>query len=131
MNQSIINVTILVRDYDEAIDFYTNVLGFKLLEDTDLGSGKRWVRVAPPGSKGTSLLLAQASTPEQIAHIGNQTGGRVFLFLQTDDFYRDYPILKERGLNFIEEPRHEPYGTVAIFEDLYGNRWDFIQYSEL
>lgn len=102
-----------------------------MLEDTDLGSGKRWVRVAPTGSIGTSLLLAQASTPEQVAHIGNQTGGRVFLFLQTDDFWRDYPTLKARGLNFIEEPRHESYGTVAIFEDLYGNRWDFIQYSEL
>lgn len=129
MQQSIINISLLVRDYDEAITFYTQVLGFILVEDTDLGGGKRWVRVSPPGGNGTSLLLAQAATPDQVAHIGNQTGGRVFLFLQTDDFYRDYPVLKTRGLNFIEEPRHEPYGTVAIFEDLYGNRWDFIQYK--
>jgi len=129
MQQSIINITILVRDYDEAISFYTRVLGFNLLEDSDLGAGKRWVRIAPPGSIGTSLLLAQATTPEQVAHIGNQTGGRVFLFLQTDDFFRDYPVLKARGLHFIEEPRHELYGIVAIFEDLYGNRWDFIQYN--
>lgn len=128
MKQSIQSVALLVRDYDEAIAFYTQVLGFTLVEDSDLGGGKRWVTVSPPGSTGTSLLLAQASTPEQIAHIGNQTGGRVFLFLQTDDFWRDYPILKARGLNFIEEPREEPYGVVAIFEDLYGNRWDFIQY---
>jgi catechol 2,3-dioxygenase-like lactoylglutathione lyase family enzyme len=131
MQQTIINVTLVVPDYDEAIQFYTQVLGFTLLEDTDQGGGKRWVRVSPPGSKGTSLLLAQAATSDQIAHIGNQTGGRVFLFLQTDDFWRDFPTLKAQGLNFIEEPRHEPYGIVAIFEDLYGNRWDFIQYTEL
>ena len=130
MQQSITNVTIVVNDYDEAIAFYTQTLGFSLLEDTDMGGGKRWVRVTPPGSSGTSLLLAQATTPEQVAHIGNQTGGRVFLFLQTDDFWRDYPVLKARGLNFIEEPRNEPYGVVAIFEDLYGNRWDFIQYTK-
>ena len=129
MKQSIVAVSLVVRDYDEAIDFYTRVLGFSLMEDTDLGAGKRWVTVSPPGNVGTHLLLAQATTPEQVAHIGNQTGGRVFLFLQTDDFYRDYPILKARGLNFIEEPRHETYGVVAIFEDLYGNRWDFIQYQ--
>jgi len=129
MQQSIINVTLVVRDYDEAIAFYTQVLGFTLVEDTDLGGGKRWVRVAPPGSSGTSLLLAQATDPEQTSRIGNQTGGRVFLFLQTDDFGRDYPNLKSHGLNFIEEPRNEPHGVVAIFEDLYGNRWDFIQYT--
>lgn len=131
MQQSIINITIVVRDYDEAIAFYTQVLGFTLVEDTNLGGGKRWVRVTPPGSSGTSLLLAQATNPEQTSRIGNQTGGRVFLFLQTDDFWRDYPILKARGLHFIEEPRNEPYGVVAIFEDLYGNRWDFIQYGKL
>ncbi|MBE0685522.1 MAG: VOC family protein [Anaerolineaceae bacterium] len=131
MQQSIINVTIVVPDYDEAIAFYTQVLGFNLLEDTDMGGGKRWIRVSPPGSNGTSLLLAQATNPEQASRIGNQTGGRVFLFLQTDDFWRDYPTLKDRGLHFIEEPRQEPYGIVAIFEDLYGNRWDFIQYTEL
>jgi catechol 2,3-dioxygenase-like lactoylglutathione lyase family enzyme len=130
MQQSIINVTIVVRDYDEAIVFYTQVLGFTLMEDTDLGGGKRWVCVSPPGSSGTNLLLAQATNPEQANRIGNQTGGRVFLFLQTDDFWRDYPVLKSRGLNFIEEPRHESYGTVVIFEDLYGNRWDFIQYTK-
>ena len=129
MQQSIINVTLIVRDYDEAIDFYTKVLGFNLVEDTDMGNGKRWVRVSPPGSIGTCLLLAKAANSEQVSCIGNQTGGRVFLFLQTDDFWRDYPMLKARGLNFIEEPREEPYGVVAIFEDLYGNRWDFIQYS--
>jgi catechol 2,3-dioxygenase-like lactoylglutathione lyase family enzyme len=129
MQQSIINVTLVVRDYDEAIQFYTQVLGFTLLEDTDMGGRKRWVLVSPPGNSGTSLLLAQAANPEQTSRIGNQTGGRVFLFLQTDDFWRDYPVLKSRGLNFIEEPRHEPYGIVAIFEDLYGNRWDFIQYT--
>ncbi len=131
MQQSIVHVSIVVRDYDEAIHYYTQILGFTLLEDTDLGEGKRWVTVSPPGSNATSLLLAQASTNEQEAHIGNQTGGRVFLFLQTDDFMRDYPSLKARGVNFIEEPRHEPYGTVAIFEDLYGNRWDFIEYNIL
>ncbi len=98
MRQSIINVTIVVRDYDEAIAFYTQILGFILLEDTDLGDGKRWVRVSPPGSSATSLLLAQATNPQQINRIGDQTGGRVFLFLQTDDFWRDYPILKARGL---------------------------------
>ncbi|HSM25152.1 MAG TPA: VOC family protein [Anaerolineaceae bacterium] len=130
MQQSIINVTVVVRDYDQAINFYTQVLGFTLEEDTDLGGGKRWVLVSPPGSSGTCLLLAQAANSEQASRIGNQTGGRVFLFLQTDDFWRDYPILKSRGLNFIEEPRQEPYGIVAIFEDLYGNRWDFIQYTE-
>ena len=130
MQQSIINVTLVVRDYDEAIQFYTQVLGFTLLEDADMGGGKRWVRVSPPGSSGASLLLAQATNPEQTSRIGNQTGGRVFLFLQTDDFMRDFPTLKARGLNFIEEPRHEPYGIVAIFEDLYGNRWDFIQYTK-
>jgi catechol 2,3-dioxygenase-like lactoylglutathione lyase family enzyme len=131
MQQSIINVTIVVYDYDEAIAFFTQILGFIMVEDTDLGGGKRWVRVSPPGGNGTSLLLAQATNPEQASRIGNQTGGRVFLFLQTDDFWRDYSTLKTRGLNFIEEPRQEPYGIVAIFEDLYGNRWDFIQYAEL
>jgi catechol 2,3-dioxygenase-like lactoylglutathione lyase family enzyme len=131
MQQSIINISLVVRDYDEAISFYTQVLGFILVEDTELGGGKRWVRVSPPGGNGTSLLLAQATNPEQASRIGNQTGGRVFLFLQTDDFWRDYSTLKTRGLNFIEEPRQEPYGIVAIFEDLYGNRWDFIEYAEL
>jgi catechol 2,3-dioxygenase-like lactoylglutathione lyase family enzyme len=130
MQQSIINVTLVVCDYEEAIEFYTQVLGFNLMEDTDMGNGKHWVRVSPPGNSGTCLLLAQAANAEQASRIGNQTGGRVFLFLQTDDFWRDFPTLKARGLHFIEEPREEPYGVVAIFEDLYGNRWDFIQYTE-
>jgi len=117
----------VVRNYDEAIAFYTNVLGFQLLEDTDLGAGKRWVLVAPAGSSGTSVLLAQAATPEQISRIGNQTGGRVFLFLHTDDFWRDYRTLISRNVKFARDPKEEPYGTVAVFKDLYGNLWDLIQ----
>ena len=127
MPQSIGYVALLVRDYDEAIAFYTQALGFRLVEDTDLGNGKRWVLVAPPGSDGTRLLLARAVTPEQSSRIGNQTGGRVFLFLHTDDFWRDYRDMTERGVKFIEKPREESYGTVAQFEDLYGNKWDLLQ----
>lgn len=127
MPQTLGALTLLVRDYDEAIRFYTGVLGFDLLEDTDLGGGKRWVRVAPPGSNGTALLLAKAATPEQIARIGDQTGGRVFLFLNTDDFERDYERLRVNGVRFLEEPRRESYGTVAVFEDGYGNRWDLLE----
>ncbi len=127
MNQRIGYVALLVRDYDEALAFYTGVLGFDLIEDTALGGGKRWVLVAPPGNGGTCLLLAKATTPEQIARIGDQTGGRVFLFLHTDDFWRDYHALRARGLQFTEEPRRESYGTVAIFVDLYGNRWDLLE----
>jgi catechol 2,3-dioxygenase-like lactoylglutathione lyase family enzyme len=127
MEQNIDCVALLVRDYDEAIAFFTKTLHFTLLEDTALGNGKRWVRVSPPGSRNTGLLLAKASTPEQERHIGNQTGGRVFLFLQTDDFWRDYHEMKSRGVHFREEPRQETYATVAVFEDLYGNKWDFLQ----
>ena len=128
MSQKIGYVALVVRDYDEAIAYYTGTLGFNLLEDTDLGAGKRWVLVAPPGSTGTALLLARAATAEQSTRVGNQTGGRVFLFLHTDDFWRDYNDLMARNVKFTEEPRHEPYGTVVIFEDLYGNRWDLIQF---
>jgi len=127
MPQILAHVAVVVRNYDEAIAFYTNVLGFQLLEDTDLGAGKRWVLVAPAGSSGTSVLLAQAATPEQISRIGNQTGGRVFLFLHTDDFWRDYRTLISRNVKFARDPKEEPYGTVAVFKDLYGNLWDLIQ----
>jgi catechol 2,3-dioxygenase-like lactoylglutathione lyase family enzyme len=122
-------VALLVRDYDEAKAYYTNVLGFTVVEDTDLGHGKRWVIVAPPGTRETSVLLARAATPEQRARIGDQTGGRVFLFLHTDDFQRDFRALSARGVKFLEAPRQETYGTVAVFEDLYGNRWDLLQRS--
>ncbi len=126
MTQTIGAVALVVRDYDEAIAYYTTVLGFALVEDQDRGHGKRWVTVAPPGG-GTALLLARAATPEQEARVGDQTGGRVFLFLHTDDFWRDYRQLMARGVAFAEEPRREPYGTVAVFRDLYGNRWDLLQ----
>jgi len=127
MKQKIAHVSILVRDYDEAIAFYTNALRFTLIKDTVLTEGKRWVIVAPPGSQETGLLLAKASTPEQESRIGNQTGGRVLLFLHTDDFWRDYHEMKARGVRFREEPRQEAYGTVAVFEDLYGNKWDLLE----
>jgi catechol 2,3-dioxygenase-like lactoylglutathione lyase family enzyme len=127
MKQTIGYVALVVRDYDEAIAFYTNVLRFGLVEDTSLGAGKRWVLVAPPNSTGTRLLLARAATPEQESRIGNQTGGRVFLFLHTDDFWRDYREMKSRGVKFRRDPKEESYGTVAVFEDLYGNQWDLLQ----
>jgi catechol 2,3-dioxygenase-like lactoylglutathione lyase family enzyme len=127
MNQFISAIALVVRDYDEALTYYTQTLGFECLEDTPLGNGKRWVRVAPRGSGlGTALLLAKATTPEQVSAIGNQTGGRVFLFLHTDDFWRDYNAYKARGVTFTEEPREEEYGTVVVFKDVYGNKWDFI-----
>ncbi len=126
-HQRIAHVAIVVRDYDEAIQYYTGRLGFELLEDRDQGGGKRWVLVAPAGGAGTALLLARAATPEQESRIGNQTGGRVFLFLHTDDFSRDYELMRARGVQFLEQPRHEPYGTVAVFQDLYGNRWDLLE----
>jgi catechol 2,3-dioxygenase-like lactoylglutathione lyase family enzyme len=121
------NVALLVRDYDEAKAYYTGVRGFTAVEDTDLGGGKRWLLVAPPGAHETRVLLAKAATPEQAARIGDQTGGRVFLFLHTDDFWRDFRELSARGVTFREEPRREKYGTVAVFEDLYGNLWDLLQ----
>ncbi len=128
MRQTIIHVALVVRDYDEAIDFYCHKLNFTLVEDTyQPEQDKRWVVVSPPGSNGTSLLLARASTPEQEAFIGRQTGGRVFLFLSTDDFWRDYAEMRASGIIFAREPKNAAYGTVAVFEDLYGNLWDLIE----
>lgn len=127
MTQRLAHVALLVRDYDEALAFFTQALGFDLIEDTDLGGGKRWVLVRPPGAVETALLLARAATPEQEAAVGNQAGGRVFLFLHTDDFARDHARMRTHGVRFIEEPRDEAYGTVAVFLDLYGNRWDLLQ----
>ncbi len=123
----IASVTLVVGDYDAAIAFYVDAIGFTLVEDTDLGGGRRWVLVAPPGDSGASLLLAEASTAAEEARVGDQTGGRVMLFLETDDFARDHTRMRAAGVTFLEEPRHEPYGTVAVFEDLYGNRWDLIE----
>ena len=129
MKQSIAHVALVVRDYDEAIDFFTTKLKFTVAEDRyQPTQDKRWVIVAPPGSKGSTLLLARASTQEQQAFIGNQTGGRVFLFLCTDDFWRDYKDMVKHGVTFVREPKSADYGTVAVFKDLYGNRWDLIQY---
>eukprot|EP01031_Cornospumella_fuschlensis_P014033 gene14033-17152_t len=129
MSQRLGSVSLLVRDYDEAIAYYTGVLGFRLVEDTPLAPGKRWVLVAPPGANdaGTCLLLARAKTPAELAAVGYQTGGRVFLFLHTDDFARDHTAFRTRGVEFLEAPRTEPYGTVAVFRDLYGNKWDLLQ----
>ena len=130
MKQEIAHVALVVRDYDEAIEFFTQRLGFTLVEDTyQPAQDKRWVLVAPPGSTGPSLLLARATTPEQKAAIGNQTGGRVFLFLRTDDFWRDYNKMISLGIEFVREPATEAYGTVVVFKDLYGNLWDLVQYS--
>ena len=122
----IAHIALVVRDYDEAIAWYKDKLGFTLVEDTKLGPEKRFVRVAPPRGE-TQLLLAKAVTAEQLSRIGNQTGGRVFLFLHTDDFVRDHMAMRARGVKFVEEPRQEAYGTVAVFEDLYGNRWDLVE----
>ena len=130
MKQEIIHVALVVRDYDEAINFYCQKLGFKLVEDTyQPEQHKRWVVIAPPGSSGTNLLLARAATAEQEAFIGRQSGGRVFLFLSSDDFWRDYEAMRSAGINFVREPKEAPYGTVAVFEDLYGNLWDLIELS--
>ena len=127
MKQTLIHIALVVRDYDEAIAFFCRRLHFTLVEDTyQPEQDKRWVLVAPPGSSGPSILLARATTPEQAAHIGNQTGGRVFLFLQTDDFWRDYNAMLADGIQFIRAPKAAPYGTVAVFADLYGNWWDLI-----
>lgn len=127
MKHNIINIAIVVRNYDEAIRYYTDVMGFALVEDEPREAGKRWVRVQPRGGNGPALLLAQAASPSQEAVIGNQTGGRVFLFLHTDDFWRDYHRLQSHGVSFLDEPRSESYGTVVVFQDLYGNKWDLIQ----
>lgn len=128
MKQSIIHIALVVRDYDEAIEFYTKQLHFTLVEDIyQPAQDKRWVVVAPPNSSGTTLLLARASKSEQEPFIGNQTGGRVFLFLNTDDFWRDYKEMVTKGIKFIRPPKEESYGLVAVFEDLYGNLWDLLQ----
>lgn len=128
MKQSIVHIALVVRDYDEAIDFYVNTLGFELLENTyQPEQDKRWVVVAPPGGSGTTILLARASKAEQEPFIGNQAGGRVFLFLNTDDFWRDYERLKQRGVRIVREPKQQDYGMVAVFADLYGNLWDLLQ----
>ena len=131
MNQSIAHIAIVVRDYDEAIDFYVGKLRFELVEDIyQPEQDKRWVIVRPPGSAGTSLLLARASTAHQEAFIGNQAGGRVFLFLRTDDFRRDHAAMIEAGITFVREPKQASYGIVAVFEDLYGNLWDLVQFTD-
>ena len=131
MKRAIVHVSIVVRDYDEAIDFYTRILGFDLIEDTPVPEqNKRWVLVAPAGSDGTAILLAKASNETQERFIGNQCGGRVFLFLSTDDFRRDYERLVDEGVYFVREPAEHSYGTVAVFEDLYGNLWDLIEHKE-
>lgn len=128
MKQSILHVALIVRDYDEAIDFYCNKLDFTLVDDTyQPEQDKRWVVVSPPGQTGTNLLLARADTPEQEKFIGNQSGGRVFLFLQTDNFERDYDSMRKAGINFVRDAKQEEYGTVAVFEDLYGNLWDLFE----
>ena len=131
MPQTLGHVALLVRDYDEALEFFTQSLGFTLVEDSvskdRTGQDKRWVLVRPPGSRGTDLLLARASTPEETSRLGDQTGGRVFLFLHTDDFWRDYRAMVARGVKFVRDPRDEAYGTVAVFEDLYGNKWDLLE----
>ncbi|MFA8341982.1 MAG: VOC family protein [Rhodothermaceae bacterium] len=128
MQQSIVHIALVVKDYDEAIEFYTKKLHFTLVEDTyQPEQNKRWVVVSPPGSAGTTILLARASKPEQEPFIGNQAGGRVFLFLNTDDFWRDYEDMKAKGIKFVRDPKTESYGTVAVFEDLYGNLWDLLQ----
>ena len=131
MKQALALVSLVVRDYDEAIAFYVGRLGFRLVEDTDIPQeGKRWVVVGPAGAKGGRILLARASTPGQLARVGDQTGGRVFLFLQTDDFERDDRAYVERGVEFVRLPRDMPYGRVAVFRDLYGNLWDLVQRND-
>jgi len=133
MQQSLAHIALVVRDYDEALAFYIGKLGFTLVEDSyQPEQDKRWVVVAPPGAPAGSstILLARAVTPEQAAFIGNQAGGRVFLFLRTDDFERDHKAMVAAGITFIREPAHQPYGTVAVFEDLYGNLWDLIQFAD-
>ena len=133
MRQRVAHVALVVRDYDEAIAFYTGTLGFTLVEDTyQPAQDKRWVLVAPPGDGGgTTLLLARASTPEQARFVGDQAGGRVFLFLQTDDFWRDYRAMTAAGVRFVRAPAEQSYGTVAVFEDLYGNRWDLVEFTSV
>ncbi|OED44691.1 hypothetical protein AB833_00980 [Chromatiales bacterium (ex Bugula neritina AB1)] len=131
MKQAITHIALVVRDYDEALEYYVNKLKFELLEDTwQPEQKKRWVVISPPGSSGVALLLAKASNQQQVSAIGNQSGGRVFLFLNTDDFWRDYQRMVAEGIVFVRSPVEQDYGTVAVFEDLYGNRWDLIQFSD-
>jgi catechol 2,3-dioxygenase-like lactoylglutathione lyase family enzyme len=127
MKQSIATIALVIAEYEEAVAFYRDAVGFTLVEDTPLAPGKRWVVLAPPGGDGARLLLAKADGPDQQAVIGKQAGGRVMLFLQTDDFDRDHARMQANGVHFLEEPRREAYGTVAVFVDLYGNRWDLIE----
>jgi len=127
MKKHIGAISLLVRDYDEALSFYVDKLGFQIIEDTDMGEGKRWILVAPQASAETCILLAKATSPEQFSRVGDQTGGRVFLFLHTDSFQRDYEAMRLKGVRFLEEPRHESYGTVVVYEDLYGNKWDLLE----
>jgi catechol 2,3-dioxygenase-like lactoylglutathione lyase family enzyme len=127
MNQSLAHIALIVNEYDEAIQFYTEKLKFTLVEDTVLSVDRRWVRIAPPGSTGTTLLLAKASTEEQHSRVGNQTGGRVFLFLYTDDIERDHKNLLDKNVTIVREPLRQPYGTVLVFSDIYGNLWDLIE----
>jgi catechol 2,3-dioxygenase-like lactoylglutathione lyase family enzyme len=131
MPQTIAHITLVVRDYDEAIAFFTQSLGFELIEDTAStdrqGRDKRWVLIASRGARGTQILLAKAQNEQEASRFGNQTGGRVFLFLHPDDFWRDYRAMREKGVRFVRQPKEEPYGTVAVFEDLYGNKWDLLQ----
>jgi catechol 2,3-dioxygenase-like lactoylglutathione lyase family enzyme len=130
MPQSLAHVTYLVRDYEEALVFFVDALGFRIVEDSFLAGGKRWLLVAPPGSTGSNLLLALAESPEELEQVGKQAAGRVFLFLQTDDFWRDHRLMKAADVKFLESPREESYATVAVFEDLYGNKWDLLQPKE-
>ena len=130
IKQRISNIALVVEDYDDAIKFYTQKLNFELVENTDLGGGKRWVQISPPNAEGTNILLAKASNEQQQQSIGNQAGGRVFLFLQTNDFWRDYEYMKSQGVEFTEQPRVEEYGTVVVFKDLYGTKWDLLQLND-
>jgi len=130
MNQKLAHIALVVKDYDEAIDFYVNKLKFDLIEDTKLSDDKRWILVAPKGSGNCHLLLAKAVGSQQQSRVGNQTGGRVFLFLHTDNFDRDYANLLNNNINIIREPKEEPYGKVCVFEDLYGNLWDLIEHKK-
>ena len=130
MSQEIGSVALLVREYDEAISFFVNKLGFTLVEDSDLGGGKRWVLIAPPGSGGTRLVLARAEGLNQEVAIGRQSGGRVFLFLHTDNFWGDYQAMISKGIEFLEKPREEPYGRVVVWKDLYGNKWDLLELAQ-
>lgn len=131
MIQAVVHIALVVKDYDEAIEFYTKKLHFTLIEDTyQPEQDKRWVVISPPGSIGTTILLARASKPEQLSFVGNQAGGRIFLFLGTDDFWRDYNEMTEKGIEFVREPKEQSYGIVAVFKDLYGNLWDLVQFKE-